>query len=61
MAAITIDGKEYDLESLSEEARTHLLGVQICDEKVQQLQRELGIVQTARNTYANALRENLPQ
>lgn len=61
MAVITIDEKEYELESLSENARAQLMSLQMCDQKVQQLQQELAIVQTARNAYAAALKEMLPE
>ncbi|MFP7675696.1 hypothetical protein ACG74X_20370 [Marivita sp. S0852] len=61
MAKITIDGKEYDSETLPEDAKTNMLNVQYCDQKVQELKRELAIAQTARNAYAQALKGALPK
>lgn len=61
MSNITIDGKEYALETLSEEAKNQLMSLQVCDQKLQSLQQELAIMQTARNAYANALKELLPK
>ena len=58
---ITIDEKEYDVESLSDEAKTQILNMRIADQEIADLQRKLAIAQTARNTYANALREELPE
>lgn len=61
MATATIDGKEYDLDTLSDAAKQQLASLQICDQKIRALQQEIGIVQTARNTFAAALNENLPK
>ena len=58
---ITIDEKEYDVESLSDEAKKQILNMQIADQEITDVQRKLAIAQTARNTYANALREELPE
>ena len=58
---VTIDEKEYDVESLSDEAKTQLLNTRIADQEIAELQRKLAIAQTARNTYATALREELPE
>lgn len=61
MAKVNIDGKEYDSETLSEGARGHMLNVQYCDQKVAELKRELAMAQTARNAYAQALKNTLPK
>ena len=57
---ITIDGKEYDSEQLTENAKNQLGSVQACDQKIRQLQTELVIAQTARVAYAMALKGELP-
>ncbi len=59
MSKITIDGKEYELDSLSEETKNQLISLQVCDQKIQSTQQELAILQTARMAYANALKELL--
>lgn len=61
MAKITIDGKEYDTDALSEDARNHMLNTKYCDDKLAELKREVAIVQTARNAYAQALKNALPK
>ena len=61
MTDITIDGKEYDLESLSDNARSQLNSLRIVDQKIAQLQSDLAITQTARNSYAQALKAELPE
>ena len=57
---ITIDGKEYPLDLLSEEAKAQLLSIQMVDRKIAEAQQDLAIMQTARNAYAKALKELLP-
>jgi hypothetical protein len=58
---ITIDGKEYDTDQLSTEARNQLISIQFVDKKIQELNLELAAYQTARNTYAKALSDILSQ
>ena len=60
MTVVTIDGKEYELEHLSENARSELNSLQLVDQKIAQLKTDLAIVETARNAYAAALRAELP-
>lgn len=58
---ITIDGKEYQTDQLSENARNQLGSLQVCDQKVSQLEVDLAIVKTARAAYARALQGELPE
>jgi len=59
MSIVRIDDVEYELDLLTEEAKAQLLSVQHTDQKIAELQRDLAIAQTARASYANALRELL--
>lgn len=61
MAKITIDGKEYDTDALSDEAKANIQNMQFCEQKMAELKRELAIAQTARNAYAAALKGALPK
>ena len=61
MGKLTIDGKEYDNDALSEEARDNILNIRFCDGKMADLRREMAMVQTARNAYAGALQGQLPK
>ena len=61
MAKLTIDGKEYDTEELSEAAKAQVTNIQLVDQKLAQLQQELAIMQTARNAYTQALQAELPK
>ncbi|NEX60899.1 DUF6447 family protein [Noviherbaspirillum galbum] len=61
MAMITINDKEYDLDSLSDGAKQQINMLQITEQEIQRLNAQLAIVQTARIAYANALTEELPK
>jgi hypothetical protein len=61
MANITIDDKEYDLETLSQEAKGQLAGLQQCDQKINSLNMDSAIEQTARIAYANELKRLLEE
>lgn len=58
---ITIDGKEYDSEKLSDAAKAQLISLQATDAEIQRLNIQLAIAGTARNAYAKALQELLPK
>lgn len=57
---IKIDGKEHEIELLSDEAKTQIINLRLVDQELVSIQQKLAIAQTARNTYAVALREELP-
>ena len=59
MSDITIDGVEYDSESLSDEAKAQIGSLQATEQKIAQTQQDLAILQTARNAYAAALKDIL--
>lgn len=52
---ITIAGKEYAEDTLSDDAKAQLQNVITVDQKIAALQQDLAIVQTARNAYMRAL------
>lgn len=59
MATIKIDGKDYDTDRLSAQARAQLTSLQVTDAEIQRLQIQLAIAQTARSAYAKALQDEL--
>ncbi len=61
MAKIKIDGKEYETDDLSADAKDNLTNMRLCDERMQQIKRDGAITQTARNAYAAALKSALPK
>jgi cell division protein ZapA (FtsZ GTPase activity inhibitor) len=59
MAKVTIDGKEYETDNMSEDARRQLGNVATCDRKLEELRNETAMIQTARNAYARSLTDML--
>lgn len=58
---VTIDGKEYSLDNLNDVAKNQLMNLRAADQKIAAIQQDLAMFQTARNTYAKVLSENLPE
>ena len=56
---VTVDGKDYSLDSISAEATAQLVSLQAVDRRIENLQEELAILQTARIAYGNALKTAL--
>ena len=55
MANITIDGKEYDIDTLPPEVKGQLAALQQCDQKINSWKMDIAIAQTARGAYAAEL------
>ena len=51
----TINDKEYDLDDLSETAKSQIVNIQVVDGEIGRLNQQLAIMQTARNAYGKAL------
>ncbi len=60
MTTVIIDNKEYDLESLSDECKAQLASIQFVDQELSRLQAQIAVLQTAKSTYAQALKASLP-
>ena len=58
---ITIDNKEYDLETLSDETKALLISLQYVDSEIQRLNAQVAVYQTARIAYAKDLNESLAE
>ena len=52
---LTLNGKDYDVNQLSEAARAQVTNIQVVDAEISRLQQQLVIAQTARNAYVAAL------
>ena len=61
MTMIKIDGREYDTETFTPEAKAQLQSLQFVEGELVRLQAQTSVLQTARNAYANALKAALPQ
>ena len=51
----TINDKEYDLDDLSDTAKSQIVNIQVVDGEIARLKQQLAIMQTARNAYGKAL------
>ena len=59
MPIVTIDNKEYELDTLPEEVKQQLTNLTVCDQEITHLNVRLAIVQTARATYSHVLQDAL--
>ena len=60
MTTIKIDNVDYDIDTLSNDAKAQLVSIQFCDQELQRLQAQAAALQTARQAYAKALQSALP-
>lgn len=60
MPTIKIDNRDYDLDTLSDEAKAQLQSLQYVDAELQRLQAQAAVLQTARISYSKALQAALP-
>ena len=60
MPNIKIANIEYDLDSLSNDAKAQLQSIQFVDQELARLQAQMAVLQTARNAYLSGLKSLLP-
>ena len=63
MSKITIDGKDYDVEEISDNVKAQLTSLQFVDNEIKRLSAQIAVLQTARNAYGRAVKlelENKP-
>lgn len=56
---ITIDGKEYESENLSDNAKKLIANIQFADQELARLRMQNASVQTARQSYIATLKNEL--
>lgn len=61
MPNIKIDGKEYDLDKLSKQARAQVASLQFVDLEMQRTRDQLAVLKTAKMAYLNALKQQLAE
>jgi len=59
MPLIKIDEKDYELDTLSDDAKGQLAMLQFVDAELQRLTAQTAVLQTARMAYSKALNEAL--
>lgn len=57
--SITINGKKYAIDELSEAAKSQIRSLRACDAEIERLEGLLAIIKTARSVYARALGSEL--
>ena len=60
MPLIKIDDKEYELDTLSDDAKAQLTSIQFVDAEIERVNAQTAVLQTARMAYAKALSDALP-
>ncbi len=59
MATITVDGKEYDLDELNDNAKMQLANLQFVQAEIKRLEANMAVFKTAASSYSNALKNEL--
>ncbi len=59
MPKITVENVEYNTEDLSDNGKAQLASLQFLEAQMNKLKSEIVVYQTARNSYAAALKEEL--
>lgn len=57
MATIKIDGKDYNAEQLSVEAKQRLQALQFVDAELARMEAQVAVFKTARGTYLRSLKQ----
>lgn len=58
---VKINDDTYNISDLSDNARGNLLGLQIANNEIKQLEAKKALAETAKNAYLNALQDDLPE
>jgi len=61
MAHVTIDGRDFEMDTLTGEAKLQAANIQIIDREIAHLQTQIKIFQLARAACATALQQGLPK
>ena len=59
MATVKIDGKEYDVDSLSKETKEQLGSLRFVQGEIQRLKAQMAVYQTAASAYSNSLKNSI--
>ncbi len=59
MAKVTIDGKEFEYDSLSDKAKANLVSLKFAQDELTKLQAQTAIYKTAEAAYSRILNEEI--
>ncbi len=61
MPQVQINGKEYDFDSLSDDAKKNLASLQFVQTELKRLEAKIAVFKTSEVAYARAVNEFLPE
>ena len=59
MATITIDGKDYNSDDLSQNAKEQLVSLQFAQGEIKRLEAQLAVFKTAAVAYSTSLKKEI--
>ena len=59
MPTITIDGKEYNVDDLTEKAKQQVVNLQFVNNEIKKLEAQIGVFKTASAAYSAALNNEI--
>ena len=59
MASVNIDGKDYNIDDLSDEAKSQLGSLQFVQGELKKLEGQMAVYRTAASAYSSALKNEL--
>ena len=61
MAHVTVDGRDFEMDTLTGEAKMQAANIMIIDQEIARLHTQIKIFQLARAACATALQQGLPK
>ena len=61
MAHVTIDGRDFEMETLTGEAKMQAANIMVIDNEIARFQTQIKIFQLARAACSTALQQGLPK
>jgi hypothetical protein len=61
MAHVTVDGRDFEMDTLTGEAKVQAANIMVIDNEIAHLQTQIKIFQLARAACATALQQGLPK
>ena len=61
MASINIDGKDYDIDTLSEAAKSQLASLQFVQGELKRIEAQMAVYKTAYAAYSSALKNAIEE
>lgn len=58
--SVTIDGKNYNLDQLSDTVKSQLANIRFVDQEIERIKNQQAVLQAARQYYAGVLSKELP-